>query len=74
VSFDAARQHFGLMIAPFVDFGRVFDRVADTSLAGFRRGQGAGLRIAWNQATIVMLDYGVSDEGSALYVNFGHIF
>lgn len=73
-SFNAGGQHFGLMIVPFVDFGRVFDRVADTGVRGFARGQGAGFRVAWNQATIVMLDYGVSREGSALYVNFGHIF
>lgn len=73
-TFDVLRQHFGLMLVPFVDFGRVFDRVADTTLSGFRRGQGAGFRVAWNQATIVMLDYGTSNEGSALYVNFGHIF
>lgn len=73
-SFDAARQHFGLMLVPFVDFGRVFDRVENTTWKGFQRGQGAGFRVAWNQATIVMLDYGTSREGSALYVNFGHIF
>jgi hypothetical protein len=74
VSFRAAGQHLAFMAVPFLDLGRVFDRVSDATLRGFERGQGGGLRVAWNQATVVMFDYGVSREGSALYVNFGHIF
>ncbi|MDB5213078.1 MAG: surface antigen [Myxococcaceae bacterium] len=68
------RQHFAFMLAPFVDVGRVFDSLADLELKRFRNGQGAGLRIAWNQATIIVVDYGVSREGSSLYVNFNHPF
>ena len=68
------RQHFGLMLAPFLDVGRVFDSVSDLELRRFRNGQGLGFRIAWNQATIIVLDYGVSREGSTLYVNFNHPF
>lgn len=68
------RQHFGLMLAPFLDVGRVFDSMSDLELRRFRNGQGAGFRIAWNQATIIVLDYGVSREGSTLYVNFNHPF
>lgn len=67
-------QDFGFILAPFVDLGSVFDRVGDTSLRGWKRGQGGALRIAWNQATIVMVDYGFSDEDSGLYINFNHIF
>ncbi len=52
----------------------MFDSVSDLELRRFRNGQGAGLRIAWNQATIIALDFGVSREGSALYVNFNHPF
>ena len=70
----AKRQHFGLMLAPFLDVGRVFDTLSDIELARFRNGQGVGFRIAWNQATIIVLDYGVSREGSTLYVNFNHPF
>jgi hypothetical protein len=57
-----------------VDAGRTFDRVSDTSLSNYKVGAGAGFRIAWNQATIINADYGVSSEGSALYINFGHPF
>jgi hypothetical protein len=27
--------------------------------------------VAWNQATVLVVDYGRGDEGGALYVNFG---
>jgi hypothetical protein len=70
----AKRQHFALMLAPFIDVGRVFDSISDLELKRFRNGQGAGFRIAWNQATIIAIDYGVSREGSNLYINFNHPF
>ena len=72
--FNVKKQHFGLMLAPFLDVGRVFDSLSDLELKRFRNGQGAGFRIAWNQATIIVIDYGVSREGSTLYVNFNHPF
>jgi hypothetical protein len=74
VKFRVLRQGFALIAAPFVDIGRVFDNVGQTTFAGWQRSQGAGLRIAWNEATILMADYGFSDEDSGLYLNFNHIF
>jgi hypothetical protein len=70
----ALKQDFGLMLVPFLDMGRVFDNVPQTSFVNWKRAQGAGFRIAWNEATVLMADYGVSDEGSGLYLNFNHIF
>ncbi|MEN8146045.1 MAG: DUF5982 domain-containing protein [Campylobacterota bacterium] len=67
-------QTFDFMAVPFVDGGKVFDRVSDTDLKDYRYTYGAGVRIAWNQATIIMIDYGQSVEDSGLYVNFNHIF
>jgi hypothetical protein len=72
--FSVLKQRFGLMLAPFLDVGRVFDSVGDVAFRRFRNGQGAGFRIAWNQATIIVVDYGISREGSSLYVNFNHPF
>ena len=69
-----AKQRFGLMLVPFLDVGRVFESLGDLEWKRFRNGQGAGFRIAWNQATIIVIDYGVSREGSSLYVNFAHPF
>lgn len=70
----AMGQSFEFMAVPFVDAGKVFDKVSDTDLSGYKYTYGAGLRIAWNQATIIMIDYGQSVEDSGLYINFGHIF
>jgi hypothetical protein len=74
VDFDVKKQHFALMLVPFIDAGRVFDTLDDFEFKAFQNGQGAGFRIAWNQATIIVVDYGVSREGSSLYVNFSHPF
>lgn len=67
-------QTFDIMAVPFVDAGKVFDRVSETDLSGYKYTYGAGARIAWNQATIIMIDYGQSVEDSGFYINFGHIF
>lgn len=62
------------MAVPFLDIGRVFDNVRQTTFAGWKRTQGGGLRVAWNEATIIMIELGVSEEGTGLYINFNHIF
>ena len=72
--FTAARQKFGLMLVGFVDLGRVYDELQDLDLANWKRGQGGALRISWNLATIVTVEYGFSEEDSGIYINFNHMF
>ena len=74
VDFDALSQHFALQVAPFLDMGRVFDRLGDFSLSSWRRAEGAGLHVAWNKATVIVLDYGLSEEDQGLYMDFGQQF
>jgi outer membrane protein assembly factor BamA len=74
MKFRALGQGIALIAVPFLDIGRVFDNVGQTTLAGWRRSQGVGLRVAWNAATIIMIDYGISEEDDGLYLNFNHIF
>jgi hemolysin activation/secretion protein len=74
VAFDFLRQNFGLAAVPFLDVGRVFDRVGDLSLADWKRGAGAGVHLAWNKATIIAFDYGLSTEGRDFYMAFGQQF
>ena len=74
VNFSVLRQRFGLQLVSFLDLGRVFDRVADFSFAGWKRGEGGGLRIAWNKATILRADFGASTEGWDYYIDFGQQF
>jgi outer membrane protein assembly factor BamA len=73
VRFPLFAQHFSLQIAPFVDAGRVFDRV-ELSFADWKAAAGAGLRVGWNRSTIVMFDFGASREDAGFYVDFGMPF
>ena len=68
------RQNFAFIVTPFVDAGRAFDEMSELSLRRWRAAFGGALRVSWNQATIVTIDYGVSDEDRGLYINFGHNF
>ena len=68
------RQNLALIASPFVDAGRAFDSVGDLTLRRWRASAGAALRVSWNLATIVTIDYGVSAEDRGLYINFGHNF
>ncbi len=72
--FVVLNQKLSTMLVPFVDVGRVFASVRDFSVDDWRRGQGAGFRVSWNQATIISMDYGFSSEDQGLYVNFNHQF
>jgi Omp85 superfamily domain len=67
-------QKFSFALVPFLDMGRVFDTVGTFTFADWKRGEGGSFRVAWNQATIVRADFGVSDEGWDFYLDFGHQF
>jgi hypothetical protein len=72
--FHVLKQGIALIAVPFLDMGRVFDDVGQTTLGGWKRTQGGGLHIAWNEATVLTIDYGFSDEDTGLYLNFNHMF
>jgi outer membrane protein assembly factor BamA len=70
VKFPLFAQSFSLQIAPFVDTGRVFDRV-ELAANDWKVDAGAGLRIGWNRSTLVMIDFGASREDTGLFIDFG---
>ncbi len=72
--FNIAGQHFALNLVPFMDFGRVWDDEHNVGLKDYKYSRGLGFRIAWNQSTILMLDYAVSKEDKQVFMNFNHIF
>jgi hypothetical protein len=72
--FTVAGQNFAPIFVPFFDIGSPFDTPKDISSSVWRYSYGAGLRIAWNQATIIMVDYARSQEDSNMFINFNHIF
>ena len=67
-------QHLRFMLVPFVDTGRVFNSVSDTTFADWKLDGGIGFRLAWNLSTIVSFDYGRSSESSLFYMELGHQF
>jgi hypothetical protein len=68
------RQKFAFIIVPFLDVGRPYSRMSDLTLRDLRASYGGSLRIAWNLATLITIDYGFSDEDTGFYVNFNHMF
>jgi hypothetical protein len=68
------KQRFAFILVPFFDIGRPYDRLADLTWRDWKPSYGAALRIPWNQATIVTMDYGVSSEDAGFYLNFSHMF
>jgi outer membrane protein assembly factor BamA len=72
--FRLLRQHIALGATGFYDFGSVWDRPGDFNFRQWRGAPGLGARIAWNQSTILRLDYAQSREGGQFFFGFGHIF
>jgi len=67
-------QHLRFMLVPFVDTGRVFDSVGETTLDAWKVSGGLGFRLAWNLSTVVSFDYAHSTEGNLFYMELGHQF
>lgn len=63
-----------LSLVPFYDFGRVWDGYHDIGTRGYKFSYGTGLRIIWNQATVILLDYAKSREDSQFFIDIGQIF
>lgn len=68
------KQNFGIGVAPFFDAGTVRNQWQELSLKEIKYSYGGGLRIAWNQSTIIFLDYGMSKEDNLLYFGIGQAF
>jgi Omp85 superfamily domain len=68
LKFHLFKQHFGLMLAPFLDVGRVFDNAA-FSLSSWRAAYGGAFRVAWNHSSIFRLDVATSREDMGVYVD-----
>ena len=68
------KQRFGFGVAPFFDAGTVRDRWQDLNLTNIKTAYGAGLRVAWNQSTILSFDYGLSREDRLFFFGIGQAF
>jgi outer membrane protein assembly factor BamA len=61
-------------VAPFFDAGTVRDKWQDLGFSNLKTSYGAGLRVAWNQSTILSFDYGKSKEDGLFYIGIGQAF
>lgn len=74
LNFNVLNQQIGIGLVPFFDIGRVWDRLSDFNFQDYRYNFGVGGRIAWNQATILRFDVGISSESTQFFFGFAHIF
>jgi hypothetical protein len=72
--FRLFKQHLAIGVTPFFDCGSVWDKPGDMNFRQWKGAPGLGGRIAWNQSTILRLDYAQSREGRQFFFGFGHIF
>jgi len=68
------KQRFAFTLAPFFDAGTVRDKWQDINFTNIKTSYGGGLRVAWNQSTIVSFDYGISKEDKLFYFGIGQAF
>lgn len=68
------KQRFAFGLAPFFDAGTVRNRWQDLNFDNIRISYGGGIRIAWNQSTILSFDYGMSKEDRLFYFGIGQAF
>lgn len=68
------KQRFAVGVAPFFDAGTVRDRWQDLNFKNIKTSYGGGLRIAWDQSTVLSFDYGHSKEDRLFYFGIGQAF
>lgn len=73
-NFKILNQKMNLGANLFYDAGSVWDHPSDMNFKKWVGAPGVGARLAWNQSTIIRLDFAASREGSQTFLGFGHIF
>tara|TARA_R110000868_G_scaffold127826_1_gene335672 strand:+ start:2354 stop:3724 length:1371 start_codon:yes stop_codon:yes gene_type:complete len=68
------KQRFTFGVAPFFDAGTVRDKWQNLNFKNIKTSYGSGLRIGWNQSTILSFDYGISKEDRLFFFGIGQIF
>ena len=68
------KQRFSFTVVPFFDAGTVRDRWQDLNFSNIKTAYGGGLRIAWNQSTVLSFDFGLSSEDKLFFFGIGQVF
>ncbi len=72
--FSFLGQDWSIGGVAFLDAGRVWEKPRYIGLTEWRFSYGAGIRMTWNQSTVIRLDFGFSPEGMQSFFGFNHIF
>jgi hypothetical protein len=67
-------QSFNFNLVPFFDMGKVWNKISEYDFKNYKTNQGIGLRVPWNQSTVLSFDYAYSVEDEQFFFTFGHIF
>lgn len=73
-SLQLGEQNFTFSLVPFYDYGRVWDSEKGIGLRSYKFSFGNGLRIIWNQATVILIDIAKSKEDTQMFIDFAHAF
>lgn len=73
-STEFLKQRFTFAVAPFFDAGTVRDRWQDLKFTKIKYSYGGGLKVGWNQSTIISFDYGISSEDNLFFFGLGQAF
>lgn len=68
------KQHFAFGVAPLLDMGTVRNDWRNLNFRDVKYSYGGGIRIAWNQSTVLFFDYGVSKEDRLFFFGIGQAF
>lgn len=74
IGFTIGEENFTISIVPALDVGRVWDKTKNVSYRDYLYSQTLGLRIIWNQSTVISMDYGRSREDSQFFLDIGQTF
>ena len=68
------KQHLVFAAVPFFDVGGVWDKLTLAPFKNNRYCEGLGLRIIWNNNTVLRFDYAFSKEDRQFFFNLSHAF
>ncbi len=69
-----AKQHLEFSAVPFYDIAGVWSKLSQINFGNLRYSEGLGLRVAWNESTILRFDYAISKEDKQFFFNLAHTF
>lgn len=74
IEFSLMGQEITFGFVPFVDVGRVWNRLLPFELGRWHASTGWGARLTWNRRLTLRGDFAMTQEGTQVYFEFGHSF